>query len=169
MGRQIEVREQSPLRTLYYWGALFIVLLIADDATFGWIFWALAQINPFISAAAALVIYWSIGYWITIRGLKPDPGKVAGWFLRRLQLERKNPELRAREERLKSKITSLAVGIPMSLLFGGVLTTLWLRHRNVIDDHQARRVAFWLCGLYALEFGLIHGLGIGGSIFFARQ
>ena len=165
----VEAHRQSLLRTLYYWTALLVALLIADDATFGWIFWALSQIHPFISAAAALAIYWSIGYWITLRGLKPSPGKVAGWLLRRLQLERKNPELRTREERLKARITSVAVGIPVSLLFGGVVTTLWLRRRNVIDVNQARRVAFGLCGLYAVEFALIHALGIGGSIFIARQ
>jgi hypothetical protein len=156
-------------RTLYYWTALLIALLIADDLTFGWIFWALAQIHPFVSAVAALAIYWTIGYWITLRGLKPKPGKIAGWLLKRLQLERKNPELRAREEHLKVKITSVVVGAPMSLLFGGVVTTLWLRRRNIINDRQARNVAFGLCGLYAAEFALIHALGIGGSIFIVRQ
>ena len=165
----VEARRQSLLRTLYYWTLLLIVLLIADDLTFGWIFWALAQIHPFVSAAAALVVYWTIGYWVTLRGLKPNPGKIAGWFLRRLQLERKNPELQSRQERLKAKITSIVVGIPMSLLFGGVVTTLWLCRRNIIDDHKARQVAFWLCGLYAIEFTLIHALGIGGTIFILRQ
>lgn len=164
-----EAHEQSRLRTFYYWTVLFILLLIADDLTFGWIFWALAQIHPLISAAIALAVYWSIGYWITLRGLSPQPGKIAGWLLNRLQLERKNPELQARQERLQAKITSTAAAIGLSLLFGGVVTTLYLRRREVVNDSQARRLGFWLCGIYAVEFAAIHALGIGCSIFFARQ
>jgi hypothetical protein len=169
MEQTAEERQQSFFRTFYYWSTLLLALLIADDLTFGWIFWALSQINPLFSAVIALATYWSIGYWITLRGLRPNPGKVAGWLLQRLQLERKNPERRSREEQLKAKITSVAVGVPMSLLFGGVVTTLWLRRRNVIDDRQSRKVAFWLCGLYAAEFAVIHAFGIGGAIFVARQ
>lgn len=157
------------LRTLYYWTLLLITLVVLDDLTFGWIFWALAQIHPLVSASFALVIYWGLGYWITLRGLAPQPGKLAGWFLNRLQLERKNPELRVREQQLKDMITSIGVAFLMALLFGGVLTTLWLRRREVVDDQQARKLAFWLCGLYALEFALLHGLGIGGAIFVTRQ
>ncbi len=164
-----EVRHQSRLRTLYYWIALFAILVVVDDLTFGWIFWLLAQIHPLVSATAALLIYWVLGYWLLIRGLNPNPGKWAHKMLNRLQLERKNPELRAREEELKNKITSVAVAIPMSLLFGGVLTVLWLRRRNVVSDDGAYRLGFWLCGLYALEFALLHGFGIGGSIFIIRQ
>lgn len=156
-------------RTLYYWTLLLVTLVVVDDLTFGWIFWLLSQIHPLLSALVALCAYWAIGYWITLRGLSPEPGKVARWFLNRLQLERKNPELRAREDELQKKITSIAIAIPLSLLFGGVVTTLWLRRRDVVDDSAAKRVALVLCGLYALEFALIHALGIGGSIFFVRQ
>ena len=169
MGDTVEVRLPSRFRTLYYWTLLFAVLVVADDATFGWIFWALAQIHPLFSATIALVIYWTSGFWITTRGLAPEPGKVAGWFLNRLQLERGNPELRARENQLKQKITSVTIAIPMALLFGGVVVTLWLRRRGVVNDSGAYRLGFWLCGLSALEFALIHGLGIGGSIFFVRS
>lgn len=169
MGTTIEVRHQSRLRTLYYWTLLGVTLVMLDDLTFGWIFWFLAQVHPLFSAAAALAIYWSLGYWITQRGLRPNPGKLAVWFLTRLQLERKNPELRVREEALKSKVNSVVAAIPMSLLFGGVVSTLWLRRRGVVSEEQAPRLAFWFCGLYAFEFAFIHGFGIGGSIFIARQ
>lgn len=162
------VRHPSRLRTLYYWTLLFAILVVVDDLTFGWIFWALAQIHPFLSAFVALCVYWALGYWLTVRGLSPAPGKVASWFLNRLQLERGNPELRSREDQLKGKITSIGAAIPLSLLFGGVVTTLWLRRRGVVSDAQAYRLGFWLCGLYAVEFAFIHGLGIGGSIFFLR-
>ncbi len=164
-----EVRHQLRLRTLYYWILLFVTLVVLDDLTFGWIFWALAQIHPLLSAFVALVIYWVIGYWLVVRGLAPEPGKVAGWFLSRLQLERGNTELRQRENQLKEKITSVGVAIPMALLFGGVVVTLWLRRRGIVSDSGAYRLGFWVCGLYALEFALVHGLGIGGSIFFVRS
>lgn len=161
--------RQSFIKTTYYWVALLVALILADDATFGWIFWALSQVHLVWSAAAALAIYWSVGYWVTLRGLNPEPGRLAGWLLNRLQLERKNPELFHREMRLKQKLTSVAAAIPMTVLFGGVLTTLWLYRQEVVDYHAARKLAFWLAGLYALEFALIHALGIGGSIFWARQ
>ncbi len=169
MGNTVDTRHPPRLRTLYYWFALLTALVVVDDLTFGWIFWALAQVHPLVSAGAALVTYWAMGYWITLRGLAPKPGKLAGWFLNRLQLERKNPELQEREDRLKAKITSIGVAIPMALLFGGVVTTLWLRRRGVVNESQARKLAFWLCGLYALEFALMHGLGIGGAIYIARS
>ena len=169
MGNIVEARHPSFLRTFYYWTLLLVTLVVLDDLTFGWIFWALAQIHPLISASAAFAIYWAMGYWIALRGLSPVPGKLASWFLARLQLEHKNPELQVREQMLKEKITSISTAIPMALLFGGVVTTLWLRRRGTVDDSGARSLAFWLCGLYALEFALIHGFGIGGSFFVARQ
>ncbi len=159
-----EVRHQSRLRTLYYWIELFAFLVVIDDLAFGWIFWGLAQVHPLVSAIAALAIYWNVGYWLLIRGLNPNPGKLARKMLNRLQLERKNPELQARQDQLKSKVTSVAVAVPMSLLIGGVLTVLWLRRRNAVSQDGAYRLGFWLCGLYALEFALIHGLGIGSGI-----
>ncbi|MGH8984356.1 MAG: hypothetical protein ACRDY6_10855 [Acidimicrobiia bacterium] len=164
-----ESTKLGRLKALYYWVALFVVLVLADDATFGWVFWLLSQVNPWLSAAAAVAIYWSIGYWIALEGLRPYPRPVAAWFLKRLQLERRNPELAKRELTLKQKITSVAAAVPMTLLLGGVVTALYLRRREVVDDGRARRIAFWLTGLYALEFAVIHALGIGGSIFWARS
>ena len=161
--------EPGTLKTLYYWFALFIVLVLADDATFGWVFWLLSQADPLLSAAVAVVIYWAVGYLITLQGLRDQPRPIAAWFLRRLQLERKNPELARRQLKLKERITSVAVAVPMALLLGGVVTTLYLRRQGVVDDNRARRVALWLTGLYALEFAAIHALGIGGSIFWARR
>ncbi|MBI3983977.1 hypothetical protein HY346_01645 [Candidatus Microgenomates bacterium] len=169
MARMVPEPASSRLKTIWWWSVLLGTLILVDDATFGWIFWALAQINPWLSALVALVDYWLVGYWITLQGLKPHPHKLAVWFLKRLQLERKNPEVNRREQSLKAKITSVAIATPMSLLFGGVITTLWLVRRGVIDLYQAKRVAFYLCGVYAAEFAVIHALGIGGSIFFARH
>lgn len=169
MGDTVEVRHPSRLRTLYYWTLLLVTLVVMDDLTFGWIFWGLAQIHPLVSAAIAFGISWSLSYWLTLRGLSPTPGRLANWFLNRFQLERSNPELRVREVQLKEKITSISVAVPMALLFGGILTTLWLFRRGVVDRKKARTIAFWLTGLYAVEFAFIHGFGIGGSIFFVRQ
>lgn len=169
MRTTLGVRQQSRLRTFTYWAMLLIAMVVLDDLTFGWIFWAIAQISPLLSAGVAVVFYWAMGYWITLRGLAPNPGRVATRLLKRLQLERKNPELRIREDELKLKMTSIITAVPLSLLFGGVVSTLWLWRNGVVNTPKARSVAFWLCGLYALEFGFIHGFGIGGSIFIARQ
>jgi hypothetical protein len=148
---------------------LLITLIVLDDLVFGWIFWALAQINPFLSATVAFLSSWSFSYWLTVKGLSPNPGKVAALLLSRFQLGHKNPELQRREQELLNKITSIGIAIPMTLLFGGVVTTLWLRRKNVVSATHAYRLGFILTGVYAVEVALVHGLGIGGSIFFFRQ
>lgn len=164
-----EVRHPSRLRTLYYWILLMITLIILDDLTFGWIFWGIAQINPFVSAAIAFMASWVFGYWLVVCGLSPNPGKIAKILLDRFQLGKKNSELRAREEELLNRMTSIGIAVPMTLLFGGVVSTLWLRRKSVVSDKQAYRVGLVLTGIYAVEFAVVHGLGIGGSIFFVRQ
>lgn len=166
-----DTHYQGSVKTLYYWLVLLLALIVADDATFGWLFWLLSQVHPLVSAAAALAIYWAVGYWLIIRGLKPHPGRVASWFLNRLQLERKNPELQKRELLLRQKLRSVAASVPMTLLFGGVVTTLWLCRHGIVDGDslRARKLGFWLAGIYAVEFALIHAFGIGGTIFWFRQ
>ena len=163
------IREQSRVRTFYYWCALFVTLVVVDDLTFGWIFWLVAQIHPLLSAAVAFVASWCLSYWLTLQGMKESRGKIASWLLSRLQLERKNSELEQREQRLLTKITSIGIAIPMSLLFGGVVVTLWLLRRGIVTAQRARVLAFWLSAVYAVEFAVVHGFGIGGSIFFVRQ
>jgi hypothetical protein len=162
-------RPQSFLRTLRTWVLLFLALFVADDLTFGILFWVITQYSIYVSAAAAFVLYWAIGYWVTLRGLRPNPGKWASKLLKWLQLEHENPELHKLEADLQNKITSVATAVPMTLLFGGIFTTLWLHRRNVVDTKQAKRLAFWLCGLYAFEPTAIHAVGIGGLILFLRH
>lgn len=170
MERQAQERPPSLFRTLYYWIALLITLTVVDDWTFGWFFWALSQYDLVLSAVLAFTIYWALGYWITLRGLTPNPGKVAGWFLNRLQLgHTKNHEIHSMEERLQAKITSIGLAVPMSLLFGGVFTTLWLRRRQLVDDQSAKRLGLLLCGLFAIEVAAIHAFGIGGLILYVRH
>lgn len=157
------------LRTLYYWILLLLLLLIADDMVFGWIFWVLAQINLPATVAIAMVGSWSFGYWLTLKGLNPNPGRVAKFMLSRLQLERGSAELKKREEQLREKLVSVGGAVPLTLLFGGVVTTLWLYKRASIDQRQARKFAFWLAGVYAIEFAFIHAFAIGGGILWVRQ
>lgn len=158
-----EVRPQpSRLSTLLWWTVLFLALVVADDLAFGWIFWIIAVLtHPFVSAAVAFAVYWVVGYKITMGGLSPNPGRLTGWFLHRLQLERKNSDLKALEESLMNKITSVTIAVPMSLLFGGVVTVLWLYKRTVVNYGRARLLAIGLCAIYAVEFAAIHGLGMG--------
>lgn len=160
--------HQGFIKTTSYWLVLFVTLVVMDDAVFGWIFWLLSQVNPFLSAIAALSIYWVIGYWLTLRGLKPQPGKVASWLLSRLKLERKSRELNRREPLLQDKFSFVAA-VPMVLIVGGVIATLWLYRRNLISEQRARILGFWFAGIYALEFALVHALGIGGAILLFRQ
>lgn len=165
----VEVRHQSRLRTFYYWGLLFLLLVLLDDLMVGWVFWLLAQIHPVVAAVIAFVASWRFGYWLALRGLSPNPGRVARTLLAKLELNRRNPEVQARQEQLKGRIRTTGMAVLMTPLFGGVLSVLWLRRRDAVSDVKARQLAFWLTGMYAIEFMLIHAFGIGGSIFVARQ
>lgn len=157
--------QVSLLRTFYYWLLLLLSLILIDDLAVAWIFWAIAQIDPWLSASIALLSSWLLGWWLTVRGLKSNPGELARSLLRGLRLERKNPELAERERQLMRRVRSVAIALPMSLLFGGIITTLYLRRHEVVNDRQG----FWLGGalafMYACEFAAIHGLGIGGGLF----
>lgn len=144
-------------------------MVLVDDLVFGWIFWGIAQWSPVASAAIGFFASWSVSFWLVVQGVNENPGKLATHLLKSLELERSNPELRMREDSVKNKITSVGVAIPMCLLFGGIVPTLWLWKRDVVSHASALRVGFLLCGFYAVEFALVHGLGIGGSIFFVRQ
>ena len=160
----VESQLRLRLRTLYYWCILLIALLVLDDLVFGWIFWLLAQLNLVATIVFAFVASWVAGYWLTLRGLDPNPGRIAKFLLQRLQLERKNEELARREVALRERLASTGAAVPMTLLFGGVVTTLWLRRRELVDARQARRLGFWLSGVYALEFSFLHAFAIGGGI-----
>lgn len=138
-----------------------MTLVVLDDLIFGPIAWGLAQIDPWLAVIVSFAAMWGGSYWLVLRGLAPSPGPVASALLRRLQLERRNPELTAREASLKSRITSVGVAVPMSLLFGGVVTSLWLIRREVVDEGQIRQVALVLTFLYAVEFVLLHAVGGG--------
>lgn len=157
------------LRTFYYWTLLLAVLLVADDMVFGWVFWVLAQVNYPATIAVAFVCSWIFGYWLTIRGLKPNPGRLAEFMLSRLQLERRHPELRKREQQLRDRFVSVGTAATMTFLFGGVVATLWLYRGGSIHQERAHKLAFWLTGVYAVEFALIHAFAIGGGILWIRQ
>ncbi len=156
----------SRTRAVYYWILLLASLVVLDDLLFGWIFWALALVHPIFSAVIAFAACWGISYWLVLEGLRAEPKKVAAILLARFGLERKNPEIARREHSLKKKLASVGAAVPMTLLFGGVVTTLWLRRRAVIPtDSLARRTGAYLTAVYAVEFMLLHALGIGGGLF----
>lgn len=153
----------ASVRSLFWWFALFITLVILDDLVFGPIAWLLAQINPWLAALVGFSAMWGVSYWLVIVSLRPHQGRVAKLLLSRLQLERRNPALREREATLKAHLTSVALAVPMSLLFGGVVTSLWLYKREVVDERQVRSLALVLTALYACEFVVLHAFG-GGRV-----
>ena len=162
--------EQSRIRTIYYWITLLLFLVIVDDGLFGPVFWALSQFNLPLSIVTAFTCSWLLSYWLTLQGMKPVHGWLARTLLRNLRLEQsKDSERERRVQRLREKTTSISIAIPMTLLFGGVIVTLWLLRRGVITPHRARFVALGLTALYAVIFAAVHALGIGGSILFAHQ
>ncbi len=156
-------RGKRVFRAVYYWVLLWVLLTIADDATFGWIFWTIAGFSAWVSAVFAFVSYWLIGYKLVDYGMRDTKPKWADKLLERLMLNRKNPELAQREQQLKDHVTGVVVGLFASLLIGGVVTSLLLYRRGV-SRQQVLRYAAVATAIYALEFALIHGLGLGGSV-----
>jgi hypothetical protein len=148
-------------RNLFWWAALLVTLVILDDLVFGPIAWLIAQVSPWLAAVVGFSAMWGLSYWLVVVGVRQDQGRVARLLLSRLQLERRNPAIREREDTLKAHLTSVAVAVPMSLLFGGVVTSLWLYKREVVDERQVRRLALWLTALYACEFVVLHAFGGG--------
>lgn len=152
------------LQSSVWWLATFAALVVVGDISDGWVFWVIAHFSVWLSAASALVWAWGTGYWLTLRGLSPSPGRIASFFLRRLSLEPSGGAVAERTAEMHRRVTSIAWAVPMTLLLGGVVTTLVMRKSGVIVGDACRRWGCWLSGLFAVEFAAIHGLAIGGAL-----
>lgn len=162
-------RVGPAIRNAGWWLLLLLTLVILDDLVFGPIAWGLAQVSPLLAVLVSFGAMWGCSYWLTLRGLDPHPGPVAAALLSRLHLARRSDELTRREASLKDRITSVSVAVPMSLLFGGVVTTLWLHKRELVNDAQVKPVALALTFLYAIEFVLLHAVGGGRLVLEIRS
>jgi len=150
-------------RGLWWWAVTIITLVIVDDLVFGPVFWAIALLNRFAAVALAFFASWLYGTWLVFRGTREESGRVAQFLLNRLWLERSNPEIAQRTQRVHSSVTSVVAATLATPFIGGVIPALILHKRDAMPLSQIRRLAVFLTALYALEFALIHGYGFGGA------
>lgn len=151
--------ERRPLLvTLGWWAATLATLVVLDDLTFGPAFWLIARLaSPTTAFLAALVVYVPAQVLLVRAGTSDQPGRLATWFLSRLDLQRRSAEIGHREQRLRSRVTGIASACGLSLVIGGVLPPLML-WRAGYGRRFVRRLSVPTAVIYAVEFGVIHGL-----------
>jgi hypothetical protein len=150
-------------RGLWWWTITIVTLVLVDDFVFGPVFWSLALLSRAAAVTLAFLASWFYGSWLVFRGTREQPGRFAEFLLNRLWLERRNPEVEQRARRVHSSVTSVVAATIATPFIGGVLPSLILHKRDLLPQAQIRRLAVFLCALYAVEFAAIHGYGLGGA------
>lgn len=151
-------------RGLFWWSATILVLVVLDDLVFGPIFWSIALLSLPLAIALAFLASWAFGTWLVFRGTRAEPGRIARFFLNRLWLERRNPDIARRERKVRQSVTSGVAATIATPFIGGVIPCLVLHKRDAMPVAQIRRLAVFLAALYAVEFSAIHGYGFGRLI-----
>ena len=134
-----------------------VTLIVLDDLVFGPVFWALARWQgSAVAATVAFVVYFVAQIFIVHQGTRPEPHRLAAFFLRRLGLERGVAATRRHEEEIRSRVLGAGSAILLSPVIGGVVPPMVLWHRG----HPARfvrRLSVVTAAVYASEFALLHG------------
>lgn len=155
--RRARRRRPSVVQTTFWWALTVLTLVVLDDLTFGPFFWAVSR---FAGAAVAVglifAIYVPAQVYIVHRGMQPEPGRVAQFFLHRLDLTRRRPEIRARETQLHRRVAGGTSALLASLLIAGVLPPLLL-WRAGYSRSFVSRISWATATVYAAEFALLHG------------
>lgn len=151
-------RLRSTLATVAWWIATIFTLVVLDDLTFGPIFWVIARVGgAWWAVAAVFAVYVPVQVFLVRRGTAPTPGRLAAWFLSRLDLERRFEPLRTNEQRLRNQVAGVVSALALSFVIGGVLPPLLL-YRRGWPRLAVRRLSIWTSVLYACEFAVLHGL-----------
>lgn len=141
-----------------WWVATLLTLVVLDDLTFGPFFWAISRlVGPGAAVAAVYAVYVPAQVYLVRRATEPEPGPIATFFLRRLQLERRSSAIAERERALHGRVIGAGSAIALSLVIGGVLPLLLLWRRG-FDRSFVRRLSYVTAVVYATEFALFHGL-----------
>lgn len=145
-------------RVAIWWTVTVVTLVVLDDLTFGPLFWLISRTaGPWISAATALVVYTAAQVFIVFRATEERPGRIAGFFLRRLDLNRRSQHVAANERRLHSQVAGWSSALLMTPIIGGVLPPLLL-WRIGWNRRLVRHVVLVCAPIYASEFAILHGL-----------
>jgi hypothetical protein len=155
--------RQPLVVTAGWWALTLLVLVILDDLTFGPFFWALSRLaGVWVAVAAIFAIYVPAQIALVHKGTSDAPGPLARFFLRRLDVERRNPQVASREHRLRGRIVGAGSALLLTLLLAGVLPCLLLWRRGY-PRRFVLRLAVPASLLYAAEYALLHAV-IPGSI-----
>lgn len=148
----------SRLSVLLWWTATLVTLAALDDLTFGPFFWLVSRVwSPAASAALVYLIYVPAQVTIVRRATGPEPGRVASYFLRRFDLQRRSARVGANERKLRDSVLGAGTAIPVTLLIGGVLPPLLLWRRGY-EKRFVRRLSVATAVIYATEFALLHAV-----------
>ncbi len=151
-------KPQSAWATIWWWFVTILTLVVLDDLTFGPFFWFLSRVAGALWAMLAVyVVYVPAQLFLVSRGTTDDPGGVAAWFLKRLDLQRRYREVGANEMLLRSKVAGGVSSVLMSLLIAGVLPPLLL-WRQGYQRRFVMSIAVVCSVAYATEFAILHGL-----------
>lgn len=145
-------------RATVWWAATLATLVVLDDLTFGPAFWAISRWRGAATAVLAVfVVYVPAQVYLVRRATEPDPGRVAAFFLKRLELQRRSAHVGEREARIHRRVAGAASALALTLVIGGVLPPLLL-WRAGYSTSYVRRLSYATAPLYAAEFAVLHGL-----------
>lgn len=144
--------------TALWWAATLLTLVILDDLTFGPLFWVISRtIGAGVAVALIFAVYVPVQVWLVARGTAPEPGRVASFFLKRLDVQRRHDGIAERERFLRDRIVGIASAIVMTVLVAGVLPCLVL-YRQGYSRHFVLRLSYVTAPIYAAEYALLHGV-----------
>ncbi|MCP4435143.1 MAG: hypothetical protein GY812_06535 [Actinomycetia bacterium] len=150
--------RQAFVTTLWWWFITLLVLVILDDLTFGPFFWLIARLAGAVWAMLAVyAVYIPVQLFLVSRGTRDEPGRVAHWFLSRLDLERRYRQVQDNESKVRSRVAGGVSAVLTCLIIGGVLPPLLL-WRQGFERRYVMQIAGVCSVVYATEFALLHGL-----------
>ena len=147
----------SDPRAVFWWMATIAMLVVVDDLTYGPISWLLVGLFGQIAVVVVFVIYFFAQLYLVNHGIRDSPGRMAGWFLDRLQLSRRSQQVADRETHIHEHVTGVVFACVFSILIGGILPPLLLWRRGW-SRSAVQRVAVVTSAIYASEFATLHGL-----------
>lgn len=142
---------------LAWWLITIVTLVVLDDLTFGPFFWLIARLaGSTIAVALVFAVYIPAQVYLVRRGTEDQPGRIAAFFLDRLDLSRRHPRIREREKALRARVGGSVSAILSSLVIAGVLPPLLLWKAGY-STRFVRRISWVTATVYAAEFAFLHG------------
>lgn len=156
-------RDPTRLQVVVWWAATLLTLVVLDDLTFGPAFWLISRTAGILAAVVAVyAIYVPVQVYLVWRATEPTPGRIAAFFLRRFDLERRSARIGDNEAALRQRVLGAGSALAMTLVIGGVLPPLILWRRGASRTF-VRRLSIATAVLYATAFALLHAV-VPGSI-----